>query len=199
MPHKVGLHLLHHPEPDRIIPLIEKLRPAVIKSLGSAAYLADLADRLRDVLDYEPTFVARLWWEGIGTPDDFQPLQNNATIHAYGQVDYSPARAYDRWRSQIRPELEAMIGRDNFYVESFNEVGISREYLQFERERTARLRLEYGLRSLVGNLAVGWSTLGHFEMARDVGLIHTLRIYGGAWGEHGYGSVLGLQMYHGPT
>jgi hypothetical protein len=46
MPHKVGLHLLHHPAASRIIPLIEKLRPAVIKSLGSAAYLANLADTL---------------------------------------------------------------------------------------------------------------------------------------------------------
>jgi hypothetical protein len=151
------------------------------------------------LLDYEPTFVARFWWEGgIGTPDNFQPLQDHATVHAFGQVDYSPARAYDRWRDQLRAELDAIAERDNFYVESFNEVGVSREYLQFERERTARLHGDYGLRSLVGNLGVGWSTLGHFELARDVGLIHTLRDHGGAWGEHGYGSVLGLQMYHGP-
>jgi hypothetical protein len=88
MPHKVGLHLLHHPAASRIIPLIEKLRPAVIKSLGSAAYLANLADSLKNVLDYEPKFVARFWWK-IGSLQflSSSPSSSASALYHQGYVE----------------------------------------------------------------------------------------------------------------
>jgi hypothetical protein len=182
MPRKVSPHLMHQPDPQALKPLLEEWQPTVIKSLGIAEYLAQIAD----LVPPTTALVQRYWWDDpfFGNPNEFEK----------GLRNEPPDTVYEYWKSKIF--LPPLAGRSNVYVESFNETGTSLEYLRFEAVRTRRLWQEFGLRSCVINMASGTSDGGVWGRAREAGLLDALRETGSVIGIHSYAGLL-INLGHG--
>jgi hypothetical protein len=190
-------------------------RPTVIKWLGNPNWLLELSKQIN--YEPKPKFVQRFWWSND---------KSNSNDFGYYYTMTGLENAYGRWLQCIgENSLDSLKGLDNFYIESFNEVGISKSYCEFEAYRAKRLWESLGLRSCVLNSGVGWTlpfdqmrarttvafhtrqAIKHeravFKDANDAGMLDAMRKYGAVFGIHSYGAGvvpknLGIDFWHGP-
>lgn len=181
---KLGLHLLAHPPIDELRGILTRWQPPVIKSLGTPGeiqYLINVADVIPNA-----KIVQRFYWfDPIGNTDQFdlwyRELGENTLEH---------------WLGTVNNGVSQQAGNPRLYVESFNEVGMGREYLAFETRRTYALMERYGLKSAVINAAVGTTSPQAWEEARAVGLLDAVRNTGSVIGLHAYAGFF-MSLWHG--
>lgn len=174
MARKVSPHLMDAPSASELRPLLDEWQPTVVKSLGHPGYLLDIMN----VMPSNTKFVQRYWWEDptYSNPNDFSRMK-----------DMRPSDIYLAWRRLV--DLQPLARRSNVYVESFNEVGVSDEYMRFEAARCRFLWRDYGLRSCVLNCAIGDTNADVWRRAAETGLLAAVRDTGSVIGVHNYAGL----------
>ena len=174
MARKVSPHLMNAPSINDIRPLLEEWQPTVIKSIGHPGYLLDVMN----VAPAGTKFVQRYWWDDptYGDSNNFSRMAN-----------LNPSDAYRAWQTLV--DLPPLARKSNVYVESFNEAGVSDEYMRFEAARCRFLWRDYGLRSCVLNCAIGHTNADVWRRANETGLLAAVRDTGSVIGVHNYAGL----------
>jgi len=198
MSNLIGLHIMNNPPRAEIDPILDKLQPATcvcFVTLDNAGYAQSIAQSWRGI-----KWVVRPWWEDLGKPDNFGEFQASATDSEAGKVNFDLNRAWDNWLNldggKMQRFLDTLRGLPNIWIQGHNEVGIGREFVDWEQERAERSWNRLGLKSVVINDGVGKSNFEHFQLFQEMGLYQTLHNCGGGLGYHAYAGGL-LELWHG--
>jgi len=198
MPNKMGLHLMNNPDRVGLDPLLKQLDPAlcvVLARMGNAGYIRGLAETFPNI-----KWVAAPWYESQGTRDNFGTFEESATQREAGEMFFNPSIAWENWLNidggKMRQFHEGLAGLPNVWMQGHNEVGVGKNYVDWEKQRTVLTRFHYGIGSVVINDGVGKSEFSHFQMYQQLGLYPVLLNNGSALGMHAYAGAL-LELWHG--
>lgn len=198
MTNMIGLHLMANPDQNKLAPVLDKLQPnmcVVLVTLNQAHYAASLARNWPTI-----KWVVAPWWTSQGTRDSFSMFQESATQREAGEEYFNPDIAWKNWLNidggLMRQFHETLKGIPNVWIQGHNEVGVGREYVDWEKQRAKLTRFHYNIKSVVINDGVGKSEFAHYQMYQQLGLYNILRETGGALGRHDYAGAL-LELWHG--